>query len=100
MIPSCWRARPTKSSPRAYSAGVDRVGVETQWAATPKLKQRLALALHLDREAPIAAWLQGSSRRSDALRICNQGVHTGVNGKHVDDVRAVRTAVKDLRAAT
>jgi ABC-type hemin transport system ATPase subunit len=85
---------------RAYSAGVERIGIEDQWAAAPKLKQRLALALHLDREAPITAWLQGSSRRSDAMRICNQGVHTGVNGNPVDDVRAVRTAVKDLRAAT
>ena len=87
-------------SARAYASGTDRTTIETQWSAAPKLKQRLAFALHLDRDASIASWLNDSSRRSDAFTICNRGVHTGISGEHVDDVRAVRSAVKDLRAVT
>jgi len=85
-------------SARSYAAGMDRSIVDEQWADATTLRQRLALALHLDKTAPIDVWLKGGSRRSTAFRVCNSGVHSGAGGDHAEDVRAVRTAIKDLRS--
>jgi hypothetical protein len=84
-------------SARSYAAGFDRPTVEKQWADATTLKQRLGLAIHLDKTAPIDAWLKVGSRRSAAFQVCNSGVHSGSTRIHPDDVNAVRTAVKDLR---
>ncbi len=83
---------------RSYAAGMDRRSVDEHWHDATTLRQRMALALHLDRTASINGWLNVGSRRSTAFRVCNSGMHIGAGGDHGDDVRAVRTAVKDLRA--
>ena len=84
-------------STRSYSAGLDRLTVEKRWDDASTVRQKLALALHSDKDAPIDAWLKGGGRRSAALHLCNSGVHAGSTSYHADDVNAVRTAVKDLR---
>ena len=84
-------------SARSYIAGLDTLTIEESWDDASTLRQRLALALHLDKGASIDAWLNAGSRRSVAFRLCNSGVHAGSTADHVDDVNAVRTAVKDLR---
>ncbi len=84
---------------RAYAAGMSRSTVEEQWEAARGLAQKVALALYLDRERPIKPWLQAQSHRTLALTICNRGVHSGLQGQHVDHVRDVRATLRDLRAA-
>ena len=84
-------------STRSYAAGLDRQTVEKRWKEASTVRQRLALALHSDKDAPIEAWLKGGTQRSVAYRVCNRGVHAGSTSDHADDVNAVRTAVKDLR---
>jgi hypothetical protein len=84
-------------STRSYTAGLDRLTVEKRWKDASTVRQRLALALHSDKDAPIDAWLKGGTRRSAALHVYNSGVHAGSTSDHADDVNAVRTAVRDLR---
>ena len=84
-------------STRSYTAGLDRSTVEKRWDDASTVRQRLALALHSDKDAPIDSWLNGGSRRKAAFHLCNSGVHAGSTSDHADDVNAVRTAVKDLR---
>jgi len=86
-------------SARSYSAGLSRDAVEDSWDDASTLRQRLALALHADKSAPIESWLKAAPRRSVAFGICNGGVHRGTTEMDTDDVNAVRTAVKDLRAS-
>ena len=88
-----------KYTGKAYTRGIDRLEVENTWQATSKLVPRLALALHGDATKSIDGWLNGSSRRKAAVIAANSKVHTASGGDHLQDVQAVRTAVRDLRAA-
>src|SRR6478609_4313910 len=83
-------------STRSYTAGLDRLTVETRWEETSTVRQKLAFALHSDKNATIEAWLKGGSRRSAAFHVCNNGVHAGSTRDRADEVNAVRAAVKDL----
>jgi ABC-type hemin transport system ATPase subunit len=82
---------------KVIAAGGGRQQVESAWDELTTLRQRLAMAIVGDKKAEIKAWL-GSGRRSEAFTVCNRGVHAGSIGDHAEEVRAVRTAVKDLRA--
>lgn len=82
---------------KIIAAGGERQQVESTWDQLTTLRQRLAMAIKGDKKADIRAWL-GSGRRSEAVDVCNRGVHVGSGGDHAEEVRAVRTAVKDLRA--
>ncbi len=82
---------------RMIARGGTRQAVEQEWVGAPRLRQRLALAVHGDSKATITKWL-GTGRRSEAFEVCNRAVHAGSTADHAEEVRAVRTAVKDLRA--
>jgi hypothetical protein len=84
-------------STRSYTAGLDRLTVETRWEETSTVRQKLAFALYSDKNASIEAWLKGGSRRSAAFHVCNNGVHAGSTRDRADEVNAVRAAVKDLQ---
>jgi hypothetical protein len=82
---------------KAIAAGGDRTSVESTWDELTTLRQRLAMAIVGDKKADIKTWL-GTGRRSEAVAVCNRGVHVGSSGDHAEEVRAVRAALKDLRA--
>ncbi len=77
--------------------GGTRQAVEQEWAGASRLRQRLALALHGDKSAVITKWLV-TGRHSEAFEVCNRAVHSGSVGDHAEEVRAVRSTIKDLRA--
>lgn len=84
---------------RRLKAGSKHTDVEVEWQKAKKLRDRLALAVHLDADAKIDGWLDQGTRRRRAFDLCNAAVHTGVAlVDYADCVNSVRTAVKDLRA--
>ena len=84
---------------RRLKAGALHTQLESEWHAAKKLRNRLALAIHLDPEASIDTWLDQGSRRRGVFSLCNSGVHGAVAlTDFADWVSAVRTAVRDLRA--
>lgn len=83
---------------RMISGGGSAQEVEDKWLGATTVRQRLALALHGDKSASVAKWL-GTGQRLAGSNVCNRGVHVGSTADHADEVRAVRIAIKDLRAA-
>ncbi|MET3808886.1 hypothetical protein ABIB25_005916 [Nakamurella sp. UYEF19] len=83
---------------RLIAKGGDSADVQERWGGATTLRQRLALALSGDKSKEINTWL-GTGPRRDAFSVCNAGVHTGSTGHHADQVRAVKKAIKDLRAS-
>ena len=88
-----------KYTARSYAQGIDRSDVEATWNSTRRLRPRLGLALYGDADKSIDGWLAGGGRRKTALHVANSKVHSAAAGNYVEDVRAVRTAVSDLRSA-
>lgn len=82
---------------RRYRDGASVDDVESEWLAANTTRQKLALALHSDRTASIAAWQQYRSYRRPTLAICTSGAHSGASVT-LDDVRDLRRTVDDVLA--
>jgi hypothetical protein len=82
---------------RRFTAGADRQEVERQWQEATKWRQRVALALHDDRDASTDAWTSAKPWRKAALGVGN-AVHDGLRGDPMGSVRNVEDTVDDLQA--
>lgn len=61
---------------RSIALGKSLSDLEKSWEDAKTVRQRLALAIHLDTQADIGGWL-GKGARSRAMRVATRGLHDG-----------------------
>jgi len=82
---------------RRFSAGDDRMAVESAWRDAHTPRQRVALAVHDDKGAALDDWIAAKPWRKVAMAIAGEGVHRGMRGDPLSAVRDVERAVGDIR---
>ena len=83
---------------RAFSAGQAREEVERTWGKVRKGPQRLALALHADRDANVVTWIRQKPWRQPALDVAGRDNHgAGLTSDPRDAVADMRKLVRDIR---
>ncbi|TCK22775.1 AAA family ATPase [Pseudonocardia endophytica] len=83
---------------RAFAGGADRQVVESTWSDARNQPQRIALALHGDRERSTDGWLRAVAYWSTALGVCGSANHDTLRSDPKYAVECVGRLVDDLRA--
>ncbi|ORM37134.1 AAA family ATPase [Williamsia sp. 1135] len=80
------------------AAGQPHDESEVEWELHKKTNQRVALAVHGDAKADIAAWRSYRKHRFPALSISNRGSHGDIASLSKDDVGDLHKTVNDILA--
>ncbi|OZG26380.1 hypothetical protein BH683_023705 [Williamsia sp. 1138] len=80
------------------AAGQPHDESEVEWELHKKTNQRVALAVHGDAKADIAAWRSYRQHRFPALSISNKGSHGDIASLSKDDVGDLHKTVNDILA--
>jgi ABC-type lipoprotein export system ATPase subunit len=80
------------------AAGEPHDESEVEWELYKKTNQRVAMAVHGDAKADIAAWRSYRQHRFPALSISNKGSHGDIAGLSKDDVGDLHKTVNDILA--